>query len=40
MSAALRQVAREVQREAPKFARSIRTSAAPRYHYVSAAFAS
>uniref|UniRef100_A0A383VVA4 Cytochrome c oxidase subunit VIIc n=1 Tax=Tetradesmus obliquus TaxID=3088 RepID=A0A383VVA4_TETOB len=33
MSAALRQVAREVQREAPKLARSIRTSTAPRYHY-------
>jgi hypothetical protein len=33
MSAALRQVAKQVQHEAPKFARSFRTTAGPRSHY-------
>lgn len=35
MSAALRQTLRVVQQEAPFMARSIRTSAQPRSHYVS-----
>lgn len=36
MSAALRQALRQVQQEAPLLSRSVRTSAGPRYHYVSA----
>lgn len=33
MSALVRQVLREVQKDAPALARSFRTSAAPKYHY-------
>lgn len=33
MSAALRQLLREVQKDAPKLARSFKTSAGPKYHY-------
>jgi hypothetical protein len=36
MSAALRQALRQLQQEAPQLSRSVRTSAGPRYHYVSA----
>lgn len=36
MSAALRHALKQVQQEAPQLARSVRTSAGPRYHYVSA----
>jgi hypothetical protein len=39
MSAALRQALKQVQQEAPKLARSVRTSAGPRYHYVSCSMA-
>jgi hypothetical protein len=40
MSALVRQVLREVQKDAPALARSFRTSAAPKYHYVSGHLAS